>query len=472
MSATEAYNFMVTDGRRDARERALKDEVTRAGLDTTRQNQQRMRGTIADEETNRRRAAEAEASDKRMAEEDAQFGQPPTVPAVEPAPTGAMAGRSESAAPAAVAPSAPLKMSPAMLVKRAKEFRARGDHKAADALLSQATQASELEQDNASIAQATKLVRDPKTVQKMMAMLNKDPRVTVGTDGKGRFAITAQNAEGVAGMPDHLSEADMIKKFRVGLALQPIATAMFACSPFREGRPNGFLSYRAHVWTDVDNARSGMLPWVFEDGMSFERYVDYALDVPMYFIYRDGKYHDVAGKSFRDFLAHKLPGFEMIDPTLADWADHLTTIFPEVRLKKFLEMRGADGGLWRRICALPALWTGIYYDQSSLDAAWDLVKDWTAEERSALREAVPKLGLNTPFRNTNVKAIARHMLDLSRNGLRLRAQTDSVGGTEEGFIEPLFQIVGNGKTRAEELLERYEGPWQRDLSKIFAEYSY
>ncbi len=271
---------------------------------------------------------------------------------------------------------------------------------------------------------------------------------------------------------DFSSEADMIKKFRVGLALQPIATAMFACSPFREGLPNGFLSYRAHVWTDVDNARSGMLPWVFEDGMSFERYVDYALDVPMYFIYRDGKYHDVAGKSFRDFMAHKLPGFEKVDPTLSDWADHLTTIFPEVRLKKFLEMRGADGGLWRRICALPALWTGIYYDQSSLDAAWDLVKDWTAEERSALREAVPKLGLKTPFRNTNVQAFARHMLELSRFGLRGRAQTDSVGGTEEGFIEPLFQIVGNGKTRAEELLERYEGPWKRDVSKIFAEYSY
>ena len=188
-----------------------------------------------------------------------------------------------------------------------------------------------------------------------------------------------------------------------------------------------------------------MLPWVFEDGMSFERYVDYALDVPMYFIYRDGKYHDVAGKSFRDFLAHKLPGFEKIDPTLSDWADHLTTIFPEVRLKKFLEMRGADGGLWRRICALPALWTGIYYDQASLDAAWDLVKDWTAEERSALREAVPKLGLKTPFRNTNVQALARHMLDISRSGLRARAQTDSVGGTEEGFIEPLFQIVATEK---------------------------
>ena len=195
---------------------------------------------------------------------------------------------------------------------------------------------------------------------------------------KGRYGIMRRYMPRVGGLGhemmfrtctiqvnlDFSSEADMVKKFRVGLALQPIATAIFAASPFREGRPNGFLSYRAHVWTDVDNARSGMLPWVFEDGMSFERYVDYALDVPMYFIYRDGKYHDVAGKSFRDFLDHKLEGFEKVDPTLADWADHLTTIFPEVRLKKFLEMRGADGGLWQRICALPALWTGIYYDQA------------------------------------------------------------------------------------------------------------
>ena len=271
---------------------------------------------------------------------------------------------------------------------------------------------------------------------------------------------------------DFSSEADMVKKFRVGLALQPIATAIFASSPFREGRPNGFLSYRGHVWTDVDNARSGMLPWVFDDGMSFERYVDYALDVPMYFIYRDGKYHDVAGKSFRDFLAHKLPGFEHVDPTLADWADHLTTIFPEVRLKKFLEMRGADGGLWRRICALPALWVGLYYDQSSLDAAWDMVKDWTAEERSAMREAVPKLGLKTPFRNTNVQALARHMLMISKAGLRTRAQMDSIGGTEEGFIEPLFQIVESGKTRAEDLLERFHGSWKGDVTNLFSEFSY
>jgi glutamate--cysteine ligase len=271
---------------------------------------------------------------------------------------------------------------------------------------------------------------------------------------------------------DFASEDDMVKKFRVGLELQPIATAMFSASPFREGRPNGFLSYRGHIWTDVDNARSGMLPWVFEEGMSFERYVDYALDVPMYFIYRDGKYHDVAGKSFRDFLNHQLPGFERIEPTMADWADHLTTIFPEVRLKKFLEMRGADGGLWRRICALPALWTGIYYDTAALDAAWDLVKDWTAEERSALREAVPKLGLKTPFRNTNVRALALRMLELSRAGLRARAQLDSVGGTEEGFIEPLFQIVDSGRTRAEELLERFHGQWAGNADRIFDDFSY
>jgi glutamate--cysteine ligase len=303
---------------------------------------------------------------------------------------------------------------------------------------------------------------------------------------KGRYGIMKRYMPRVGGLGlemmfrtctiqvnlDFSSEADMVKKFRVGLALQPIATAMFAASPLREGKPNGFLSYRSHIWTDVDNDRSGMLPWVFEDGMSFERYVDYALDVPMYFVYRDGKYHDVAGKSFRDFLARKLPGLEHIEPTMADWADHLTTIFPEVRLKKFLEMRGADGGLWRRICALPALWVGIYYDQSSLDAAWDMVKDWTAEERSAMREAVPKLGLKTPFRNTTVQALARHMLTISKAGLRLRGQTDSIGGTEEGFIEPLFQIVESGRTRAEEILERYHGAWNRDVSRLFTEHAY
>jgi glutamate--cysteine ligase len=271
---------------------------------------------------------------------------------------------------------------------------------------------------------------------------------------------------------DFSSEADMVKKFRVGLALQPVATALFANSPFREGRPSGFISYRSQVWTDVDNARSGMLPWVFDDGMSFERYVDYALDVPMYFVYRDGKYIDVAGKSFRDFLVHKIPEVKDIEPTMADWADHLTTIFPEVRLKKFLEMRGADGGSWRRICGLPALWTGIYYDQTALDAAWDLVKDWTAEERQAMRSAVPVLGFNTPFRKTTVGALAHQMLEISSAGLMRRAAEDSVGMTEDGFLNPLRELVDRGYTRAEELLRRYHGDWNCDLAPLFKEYNF
>jgi len=271
---------------------------------------------------------------------------------------------------------------------------------------------------------------------------------------------------------DFSSEADMIKKFRVGLALQPIATALFSNSPFREGKPSGFLSYRSQVWTDVDNDRAGMLPWVFENGMSFERYVDYALDVPMYFVYRDGKYIDVAGKSFRDFLARKIPEVAHIEPTMADWADHLTTIFPEVRLKKFLEMRGADGGSWRRICGLPALWTGIYYDQTALDAAWDMVKDWTAEERQAMRSAVPVQGFKAPFRKTTVGALAKLMLDISSAGLRLRAAEDSAGMTEDGFLNPLRELVDRGYTRAEELLRRYHGEWNRDLAPLFKEYNF
>jgi glutamate--cysteine ligase len=271
---------------------------------------------------------------------------------------------------------------------------------------------------------------------------------------------------------DFADEADMVKKFRVGLALQPVATALFANSPFREGRASGFLSYRSQVWTDVDNARSGMLPWVFEDGMSFERYVDYALDVPMYFVYRDGKYIDVSGKSFRDFLARRIPEVKDIEPSMSDWADHLTTIFPEVRLKKFLEMRGADGGSWRRICGLPALWTGIYYDQTALDAAWDLVKDWTAEERQQMRSAVPVLGFATPFRNTTVGGLAKRMLEISSAGLIRRAAEDSAGMTEDGFLNPLHELVDRGYTRAEELLRRFHGDWKGDLSPLFREYNF
>ena len=271
---------------------------------------------------------------------------------------------------------------------------------------------------------------------------------------------------------DFASEADMVKKFRVGLALQPVTTALFANSPFREGRPSGFLSYRAQVWSDVDNARAGMLPWVFEDGMGFERYVDYALDVPMYFVYRDGQYIDVAGKSFRDFLARKIPEIAHIEPAMSDWADHLTTIFPEVRLKSFLEMRGTDGGQWRRICGMPALWVGLLYDAVALDAAWDMVKDWTAAERQAMRDAVPRQGFKAPFRDTNVHELARRMLEIATMGLKRRAALDGGGMSEEGFLNSSRELISRGHTRAEEMLKNYHGVWGRDLAPLFREYNF
>jgi glutamate--cysteine ligase len=271
---------------------------------------------------------------------------------------------------------------------------------------------------------------------------------------------------------DFESEADMVKKFRVGLALQPITTALFANSPFREGRPSGFLSYRAQVWTDVDNARAGMLPWVFDSGMSFERYVDYALDVPMYFLYRDGKYIDMAGQSFRKFLAREIPDVAHIEPMMSDWADHLTTIFPEVRLKSFLEMRGTDGGAWRRICGMPALWVGLLYDKQSLDACWDLVKDWTTEERQAMRDGVGRLAFKTPFRKATVHELAHRILEISSAGLKRRAALDGAGMSEDGFLNPLRELVNRGYTRSEEMLKNYHGAWRGDLSHLFSEYNF
>jgi glutamate--cysteine ligase len=226
------------------------------------------------------------------------------------------------------------------------------------------------------------------------------------------------------------------------------------------------------VWTDVDNARAGMLPFAFEDGMGFERYVDYALDVPMYFLYRDGRYIDMAGQSFRRFLAREIVEVAHITPMLSDWADHLTTIFPEVRLKSFLEMRGTDGGQWRRICGMPALWVGVLYDSVALDAAWDMVKDWTAQERQAMRDSVGKLGFRTPFRDTSVHALARRMVEISAAGLKRRAALDSAGMSEEGFLTPLREIVERGYTRAEEMLNNYHGAWGRDLTPLFTEYNF
>jgi glutamate--cysteine ligase len=266
---------------------------------------------------------------------------------------------------------------------------------------------------------------------------------------------------------DFASEADMIKKFRVGLALQPIATALFANSPFTEGKPNGYLSFRSRIWLDTDPDRTGMLPFAFEDGFGFERYVDYALDVPMYFIYRDGKFVDLTGHSFRDFLEHRIPEWKDETPTVSDWADHLTTIFPEARLKSFIEMRGADTGPRGMLCALPAFWVGLLYDDGALDAAAALVADWTTEERDALRKAVPKTALKTPFRGRTVLDMAREALAISRSGLKARARKGWIDADETSYLDALDRVVTRGTTEAEELLKRYEGPWRGDVSRAF-----
>ncbi len=301
---------------------------------------------------------------------------------------------------------------------------------------------------------------------------------------KGRYAIMLRHMPRVGSMGldmmlrtctiqvnlDYETEADMAKKFRVGLALQPLATALFANSPFTEGKPNGMLSYRSHIWSDTDPARTGMLPFVFEDGFGYDRYTDYALDVPMYFVYRDGKYIDAAGLSFRDFLRGELSVLPGEKPTVDDWADHLSTAFPEVRLKTFLEMRGADGGPWNKICALPALWVGLLYDNGALDAAWDVVKNWTIEERQALRDAVPKLALNAPIPGGGIlRDIAGEVLDIANAGLTARARVDASGSNETGFLDPLRDIVRSGKVPAELLLERYHGAWGGDVSKVYDE---
>ena len=269
---------------------------------------------------------------------------------------------------------------------------------------------------------------------------------------------------------DYDSEADMVKKFRTSLALQPLATALFANSPFTEGKPNGYLSYRSHIWSDTDPARTGMLPFVFEDGFGYERWADYMLDVPMYFVFRDGRYIDAAGQSFRDFLKGELPALPGELPTPSDWWDHLSTAFPEVRLKSFLEMRGADGGPWNRICALPALWVGLLYDDTALDAAWDLVRNWSMEEREALRSAVPRLALDAPVPGGGkLQDLAREVLNIARAGLASRAMLNSMGDNETGFLNPLFEIVESGKVPAQRLLDKYHGEWGRDISRIYEE---
>ena len=272
---------------------------------------------------------------------------------------------------------------------------------------------------------------------------------------------------------DFSSESDMVKKFRVSLALQPVITALFANSPFKDGRLSKYLSYRSYVWMHTDPDRCGILPFVFEPGMGFERYVDYALDVPMYFIHRDGKYLNVAGESFREFLIGKNSALPGEKPTILDWEDHLTTIFPEVRMKRFLEMRGADGGPWEGLCALPAFWVGLLYDDSSVEAAWDICKSFTHEENVALRNNVPMYGLKTPFRqNLTVKDLAGEILKISKQGLKNRKCFDSSGNDESGFLEILFEIQDRGISPAELMIQQFHEKWNDSVESIFIEGSY
>jgi glutamate--cysteine ligase len=298
-------------------------------------------------------------------------------------------------------------------------------------------------------------------------MLNYMPKVgSLGLDMMLRTCTIQVNL-------DYSSEADMVKKFRVGLALQPVATALFANSPFTEGKPNGYKSFRSHIWEDTDPDRTGMLPFVFEDGFGYERYCDYALDVPMYFVYRDGRYIDVAGRSFRNFLDGRLPELPGEKPLLTDFIDHLSTAFPEVRLKSFLEMRGADGGRWSRICGLPALWVGLLYDDVALDAAWELVRHWDIAAREKFRHDVPKMGLETvtPDGET-MRAFAGRVLDIASAGLTRRARLNSAGDNEGGFLDPLRDVAASGMTPADRMLAKYHGEWNGDLSRIYEEFSF
>ncbi len=271
---------------------------------------------------------------------------------------------------------------------------------------------------------------------------------------------------------DFKDEADMVKKFRVSLALQPIATALFASSPFKEGQPNGFKSMRSEVWRDTDRNRTGLLPFVFEPGMGYDRYVEYALGVPMYFVYRDGNYIDVAGASFTEFLAGRLKQLPGERPTVDDWSDHLTTLFPEVRMKRFLEMRGADSGGEAQITALPAFWVGLLYDDQALDAAWDLVKSWSDDERQGLRDDTPKLALDARFRRMKVHDLARETLDISLHGLKNRRRLDAKGRDETMHLDCIQEVVASGRTTADVMLERFHGAWKGKTDAVFKTYAY
>ncbi|MFQ5437791.1 MAG: glutamate--cysteine ligase [Paracoccaceae bacterium] len=292
----------------------------------------------------------------------------------------------------------------------------------------------------------------------------------VGTHGKQMMYRTCTVQVNL----DFSSEADMVKKLRVALALQPVATALFANSPFFEGRENGHQSWRSRIWRDLDPVRTGMLPFVFEDGFGFEAWVDFALDVPMYFVYRDGRYIDALGQSFRDFLKGALPALPGEKPTLSDWADHLTTIFPEARIKQYMEMRGADGGPWGRLCALPALWVGLLYDSAALDAAWDLCRDWDTETRENWRVMASVGGIHAEVDGRPMIDLAGEVLEIAHAGLKARAVAEPGGplDDETSYLRALEEVVVTGISPADDLLARYRGDWQGDLGRIYREFSY
>ena len=300
--------------------------------------------------------------------------------------------------------------------------------------------------------------------QRYAIMKNYMPKVgTHGLDMMFRTSTVQVNL-------DYASEADMVRKLRASLALQPIVSALFAASPFSDGKPNGFLSMRSEIWRDTDRARSGMLAFAFEPGMGFERYVDYALDVPMYFVKRGDTYHDVAGASFHDLLEGKLAQVPGEVATISDWANHLGTIFPEVRLKRYLEMRGADAGPITHLNALPALFTGLLYDEIALDGALELVKDWSAAMRQEVRDSVPRLALQAEIGGRRLDAVARDMLELARAGLKRRAKLNESGHDETQFLECLDEIASSGVTLAERLLQAFHGPWGGSVRPAFAEF--
>ncbi len=286
---------------------------------------------------------------------------------------------------------------------------------------------------------------------------------------KGRLGLEMMHRTAtVQSNLDFGSEADMVQKMRVSLALQPLITALFANSPFTDGKPNGYLSWRSAIWLDTDADRTGMLPFVFDEGFGYEAYVQYALDVPMYFVKREGRYIDASGQSFRDFMEGRLPALPGEHPTIDDWADHLTTLFPEVRLKRFIEMRGADMGSARMVPALSAFWVGLLYDTTALDAAWDVVKHWPVQEMQRLRAEVPKLGLRAEIAGRSLRDVGREVLSIADTGLARRNNVNARGQDERLHLQVLHEIIETGRTQAEELLARYHDDWHGDIRPVYA----